>query len=78
MNISLTPDSDNFVNSQVADGKFSSPEAVIEEALQLLKKKEKELARLRKEIQKGIDSELVDGDEAMRNIRNRLTDKYRI
>ena len=58
-NVSLTPELVEFVNEQVGTGNFSSSSEVHRAALSSMKKFEEErqarLARLRSEIQLGID-----------------------
>ncbi|MBD2295178.1 type II toxin-antitoxin system ParD family antitoxin [Anabaena sphaerica FACHB-251] len=60
MNVSLTTELENWVQSKVESGMYTSASEVIREGLRLLKEqdtlKEIRLAELRREIQKGIDS----------------------
>lgn len=59
MNISLTPELDNFVKSLVESGNYYSASEVVREGLRLLQEKEAlreiKLLELRKAIQKGKD-----------------------
>ena len=79
MDVSLTPELEKLVNSQVESGKYGSVSEVINEALRLLQEHQKSgearLESLRHEIAKGIDQadrgELIPGDQAF----NRLRDK---
>ena len=60
MNISLTPELENWVLSKVESGLYISASEVIREGLRLLKEQEQlkeiRLNELRQQIQKGIDS----------------------
>ena len=60
MNVSLTTELENWVQSKIESGMYTSASEVIREGLRLLKEqdtlKEIRLAELRREIQKGIDS----------------------
>ena len=60
MNVSLTDELEQFVQSQVSSGMYYSASEVIRDGLRLLKERELlrqiKIEELRKEIQKGIDS----------------------
>jgi antitoxin ParD1/3/4 len=59
MNISLTPELEQYVNGKVQGGLYHSASEVVREGLRLLKEKDElyqyKLAELRREIQIGID-----------------------
>ena len=59
MNVSLTPELEQYINGKVQSGMYHSASEVIREGLRLLKEKEElhqqKLAELRREIQIGID-----------------------
>ncbi len=59
MNISLTPDLEQYVHGKVQGGMYHSASEVVREGLRLLKQKDephqKKLEQLRQEIQIGID-----------------------
>jgi len=59
MNVSLTKELDGYVNEKVQSGLYSSASEVVRDALRLLKERDSQreanLARLRHEIQLGID-----------------------
>ena len=63
MNVSLTPELEQFVNNRVQSGLYHSASEVIRDGLRLLKEKDevhqRKLERLRREIQIGVDQ--VDG-----------------
>jgi antitoxin ParD1/3/4 len=64
MNISLTPELENYLKQKVQTGMYHSSSEVVREALRLLEEKDSlreiKLQKLRAEIQKGIDS--LEGD----------------
>jgi len=59
MNVSLTPELEQYVNGKVQSGMYHSASEVIRDGLRLLKEKEelhqRKLVELRREIQVGID-----------------------
>ncbi len=55
MNITISTADASFVDELVATGTYSSPEAVVQEALCQLREREEQLARLRMELQRGIE-----------------------
>jgi antitoxin ParD1/3/4 len=59
MNVSLTPELDNFVHQKVESGTYHSASEVIRAGLRLLQERDEmrqaQLAQLRKEIQFGFD-----------------------
>jgi antitoxin ParD1/3/4 len=59
MNISLTPELEQYVNGRVQSGLYHSASEVIREGLRLLKEKDevhqRKLEELRREIQIGVD-----------------------
>ncbi len=80
MNISLTPELEQYIHGKVQGGMFHSASEVVREELRLLKEKDelhqRKLDRLRREIQVGIDQ--ADrgqarpiADELIRDIKDR-------
>jgi antitoxin ParD1/3/4 len=58
MNVSLTPELENFVAQKVESGLYQTASEVIREGLRLMRErdeKQKKLDELRKEIQLGLD-----------------------
>lgn len=59
MNISLTPELENYVSSKVQSGMYQTASEVVREGLRLLKEKEElhqqKLTELRAAVQEGID-----------------------
>lgn len=88
MNISLTSELEQFVQSTVKSGRYSSASEVVRAALRLLEEREMErlvrLEELRKEIMMGIEAsdrgEFFDGEEVLRELREEIQqadeDKY--
>lgn len=79
MNVSLTPELEQFIDSKVKSGFYGSASEVIREGLRLLDEQEsikkKRLEMLNLEIDKGLSSlksgNVVSGDEAYRQIVER-------
>ena len=59
MNIFVNPQLEELIAAQLASGQFNTPEEVIAEGLRLLQAQQ-ELAEMRAEMQKGIDSGLSE------------------
>ena len=55
MNISLTPDSEQYLRDQLAAGKFPSADAAVSEALCRMREYDRRMDELRREIAIGID-----------------------
>lgn len=80
MNISLTPEQEQFVQSTVKKGRYSSASDVVHAALRLLEEREIErsqrLDELRKEIAIGIEhsdrGEVFDGEEVLKELRSEI------
>ena len=80
MNISLTPELEQFVQSTVNNGRYSSASEVVWAALRLLEQREIErlvrLEELRKEIMIGIEAsdrgEVFDSEEVLRELREEI------
>ncbi len=80
MNISLTPELEQFVQSTVKNGRYLSATEVVLAGLRLLEEQEMErlvrLEELRKEIMIGIEAsdrgELFDGEEVLRELREEI------
>jgi len=56
MNISLTPALEKLVDEKVASGMYQTASEVVREGLRLLKDRDEETARLKRDIQEGIDA----------------------
>ena len=55
MTLSLTREQETLIKEQLSKGRYTSEDAVIDEALSLLQRHEKALEKLRAEIQEGLD-----------------------
>lgn len=55
MNITLTPDSEQYLREQLAAGKFPSPDEVISEALRRMRLYDQKMDELRRDIDVGIE-----------------------
>jgi antitoxin ParD1/3/4 len=77
MNVSLTPELEQFVQSRVASGLYQTASEVVREGLRLLEEREQArataLEELRAKIRRGIEQadrgELLDGDAVFEEIR---------
>ena len=55
MNVSLTPQLEDFVKDKVKSGRYHSASEVVREALRMLEERDLRLADLRKEIAIGLE-----------------------
>ena len=62
MDITLDPSHRRYLSQKVRSGKFKSASEVVKHALNRLKRDEQDLAWLKREIKKGVDS--LDNGEA--------------
>ena len=77
MNVSLTPELEQYIRTKVDSGRYLSASEVVREALRLLEQKEKRLEELRVEIQKGLNSgrsEPLNMEEIKAKARIRLSE----
>ena len=78
MNVSLTPQLENYVKERVQEGRYGSASEVVRDGLRLLMDREQErterLAALRQEVQRGADEigrgETVSAEEAFAEAQN--------
>jgi len=67
MNVSLTPELEQLVQSKVKTGRYNSASEVVREALRLMEERDQVKAEIRKKIAAGVESaragRLSDGDE---------------
>lgn len=79
MNVSLTPELEQFIDSKVKSGFYGSASEVIREGLRLLDEqdaiKKKRIEMLNLEIDKGLSSlksgNVISGEEAIRQLKER-------
>jgi len=77
LDISLTPELEQFVESRVASGRYQTPSEVVREGLRLLAEREQAgeaaVEELRAKIRRGVEQadrgELLDGDAVFEEIR---------
>jgi antitoxin ParD1/3/4 len=77
LNVSLTPELEQFVQSRVASGLYQTASEVVREGLRLLEERERAresaLEELRNKIRRGVEQadrgELLDGDSVFEEIR---------
>jgi antitoxin ParD1/3/4 len=80
MNVSLTPELEQFIQTQIESGKYSSAEEVVTAGIKLLEERERiykgRFEELKKEIEIGIEAaergEVVDGETVFRELREKL------
>ncbi|MEA5617294.1 type II toxin-antitoxin system ParD family antitoxin [Cronbergia sp. UHCC 0137] len=84
MNLSLTPEIEQFIQSQVESGKYSSSEEVIMVAIKLLKAQENiykgRFEELQREIMIGVAAsdrgEIVDSETVFRLLQQKLKQRW--
>lgn len=80
MNVSLAPELEQFIQTQIESGKYTSVDEVIVAGIKLLEERERiykgRFEELRKEIMIGIEAadrgELIDGETVFRELREKL------
>jgi antitoxin ParD1/3/4 len=76
MNVSLTPELEQFVQGKVESGLYNNASEVIRESLRLLKEHDEVRLKWRDQIERGWlqaqAGRLVDGPKAMVEIKGRL------
>ena len=85
VNVSITPELEEFVQSLVASGRYHSASEVVRDALRLLRRHDEltriEAEELRREIQLGLDDleqgRVVDGEQAFEEIRRMSRERRR-
>ena len=55
MDVSLTPDLEEFVNNEIKSGKYKSANEVVREGLRLVRLRREKIAALRREIQISVE-----------------------
>ena len=85
MNVHLTPELEQLVQSKVKSGRYHSAAEVVREALQLLEQRDELLILHKEDIRKQIEEgwlsakrgDVVDGDEVFDRIEGELEDLER-
>jgi len=74
MNVSLTPELEQFIADKVATGRYSSASEVVRAGLRILEEEEKWLTYAREKVAHGLEDmkagRIVDGETAMARIRD--------
>ena len=78
MNVRLTPQQQDFVKRQVAEGRYLSDAEVIREGLRLLQEEVEWRAELRRKVAEGVAEakagKLVDGQQAIAAVLKSVDD----
>jgi antitoxin ParD1/3/4 len=78
MNVRLTPQQQEFIKQQVAEGRYLSDAEVIREGLRLLQEEVEWRAEIRRKVAEGVAEakagKLVDGQQAIAAILKSLDD----
>jgi antitoxin ParD1/3/4 len=85
LNVSLTPELEQFINARVASGRYQSASEVVREGLRILEEREEgrqtALRELRELIAAGLEEakrgELLEGEEVMAELMRRHEDRVR-
>ncbi|MGV3722229.1 MAG: type II toxin-antitoxin system ParD family antitoxin [Actinomycetota bacterium] len=85
LNVSLTPELDQFIQARVGSGRYQTASEVVREGLRLLEEREERrhaaLNELRELIAVGLEQanrgELLDGEEVMSQMMRRHDDRMR-
>lgn len=80
MNVSLTPELEQFIQSQIESGKYTSADEVVLAGIRLLEERDRvykgRLEELQKEVRIGIEAseqgQVIDGETVFRQLRERL------
>ena len=75
LTISLGSYFENFINYEILSGRYDSVDEVIRTALRLLETKEHKINELRKAIELGENSNLIDNFNSEKNLQD-LHNKY--
>lgn len=84
MNISLTLELEQFIQTRIGSGKYTSAEEVILAGIKLLEERERiykgRFEELKKEIEIGIEAaergEVIDGETVFRELEEKLRYRY--
>ncbi|HLK57409.1 MAG TPA: type II toxin-antitoxin system ParD family antitoxin [Chthonomonadaceae bacterium] len=81
MNVSLTPELEDLVQSKVRTGRYNSASEVVCAALRLMEERDQIRAEVRKKISAGVESarvgRLTDGDEFFAQVEAELDEEIR-
>lgn len=74
--VSLGDYFENFVDSKVSEGRFSSASEVIRAGLRLLEEEENKVLALKNAIQEGIESGIVEGFDPQKHLESLKAKKF--
>jgi antitoxin ParD1/3/4 len=85
VNVSITPELDQFLQSRVKSGRYQTTSEVVREALRLLERQERErdeaLRHLKTKLKRGaaqaVRGVLLDGDEVFDELREMINERRR-
>lgn len=76
MNISLKPEYEQFIQSQIEAGNYTSADEVLDEAFQLLLERERRLAELRQKVavatEQIANGQVTDGEIVFARLQTKL------
>ena len=76
MNISLKPEHEQFIQSQIQSGRFANTDEVISEAFKLLEEREQRLEELRQKIAVGAEQiargQVTDGEIVFARLQEKI------
>jgi antitoxin ParD1/3/4 len=76
MYIQIKPELEKFIQAQLASGRFSSADDVINEAFKLLQEREQRLEELRQKIAVGTEQiakgQVTDGEVVFANLQEKI------
>jgi antitoxin ParD1/3/4 len=76
MSISLKPEHEQFIQSQIETGQYTSPDEVISEAFKLLTERENRLQELRQKIAVGTEQitrgQVTDGEAVFTRLQEKI------
>jgi antitoxin ParD1/3/4 len=64
MNVSLTPQLEEFINEEVRSGRYKSASEVVRAGLRLIQLRDAKLEALRRDIQERLEPPLLEGLES--------------
>ena len=85
VNVSITPELDEFLQNRVSSGRYQTTSEVVREALRLLERQERErdeafhglTAKLERGAGQAERGELLDGDEIFDELREMIDERRR-
>ncbi|UKO99876.1 type II toxin-antitoxin system ParD family antitoxin [Nostoc sp. UHCC 0870] len=76
MYIQITPELEQFIQAQLASGRFASADDVVNEAFKLLQEREQQIKKLREEISLGTEQiaagQVTDGEVVFARLQEKI------